>query len=340
MNPSLRFILIAIASVSLTAAGYASAPLNDKFANATNVPGTSASVSGTTIGASVESGEPSNSAFFDGASVWWKWTPAANGTVTFTTYGIGFDHEIDVWAGAAVGSLNFVAGSTGNACSGTKFSFSAAKNVTYYIQVEGVTNGSTAGPNFTGTVHSGTVRFALFQGTFAAPTVDAISGISGVATGQTMTFNSGASAAGSQTLVYQWYQTDTSGNSALLADGSLSSGETVSGSATAAIKLGNMPLSANQNQVTLVVSNSDGSGTAVADPEQTSVFFSDEQIVTQPTGATSSTTTNISGGGTASFTVVATGGPLPGFQWRKGTTNVGSGVQSSGSTFNVTNSFD
>ena len=60
-------------------------PPNDDFATAQQISGVSGSVSGTNVGATIESGEP-NIQDGEGASVWYKWTaPAAGEAVQFNT---------------------------------------------------------------------------------------------------------------------------------------------------------------------------------------------------------------------------------------------------------------
>ncbi|HVU15357.1 MAG TPA: FG-GAP-like repeat-containing protein [Candidatus Didemnitutus sp.] len=344
MNSLIRSSLPALALASVTTL-FGAAPANDNLSAAIDL-GTSASASatGTNVAATTQSGESTLPSDGAGATVWWKWKAPSAGIVTVTTYGIGFDATMKVYSGPAssptIAGLTAVAmagTSEGNAGKGFKFTFTAVSGTTYYFQVDGNTAGFTSNADFSGNVQNGTVRFSLYRGTYAPPTITTQYFGIGVAAGQTMTFQSGAQAAGSQTLVYQWYQTDPSGDSTLLLDANspLASGETISGAATAVIQLGNMPLSVSGNQITLVASNSDGSGSVSANPGSMSVFYTDAHIDTAPTGATTGSTTNINAGQTATFTVVADGGPLPTFQWIKNDNNL-----APGGNISIVNTFD
>jgi hypothetical protein len=82
-------------------------PPNDAFANAATISGRSGTVTGTTVNASVEAGEP---AVLDVPSVWWKYTPTASGQLTLSTEGSDFDTVLRTYTGSAVGALTPVPG--------------------------------------------------------------------------------------------------------------------------------------------------------------------------------------------------------------------------------------
>lgn len=118
--------------------GAASAPANDMFANATISTGDSFQVTGSNKNATKESGEPFHAGNAGGASVWWKWTAKATGSVTVTTSGSSFDTLLGVYTGTSAGALTTIA-SNDNA-SGvvtSALSFNASINVTYYFAVDG-----------------------------------------------------------------------------------------------------------------------------------------------------------------------------------------------------------
>src|SRR4051812_45587115 len=83
-----------IAAVSLTANQSWAQPANDSFANAQILNGTSGSVTSSNFLATVEPSEPDILGIPGGASVWFSWSPAADGTVTFSTFGSDFDTMI------------------------------------------------------------------------------------------------------------------------------------------------------------------------------------------------------------------------------------------------------
>lgn len=115
------------------------APINDAFAQATVLEGTSGTAAGWNLNATLEAGEPAHAGTGGGKSVWWQWTPAASGTASFDTHGSGFDTVLAVYAGSGVSALAEVAsndddGSAGNA---SGFSFTATAGTTYRIAVDG-----------------------------------------------------------------------------------------------------------------------------------------------------------------------------------------------------------
>ena len=121
-------------------------PLNDAFAQATVLDGTSGTAAGWNLNATLESGEPAHAGTSGGKSVWWQWTPAASGTASFDTHGSGFDTVLAVYAGSGVSTLAEIAsndndGSAGNA---SGLSFAAMAGTTYRIAVDGKSGASGA----------------------------------------------------------------------------------------------------------------------------------------------------------------------------------------------------
>ncbi|HKO62947.1 MAG TPA: DUF4214 domain-containing protein [Pyrinomonadaceae bacterium] len=86
------------------------APANNNFANAQTISGCSGSVSGTTVSATKETGEPSHSddGNSGGASIWYKWQAPSSGSVTMTTAGSMPDTLLGVWTGSSVSSLTLI----------------------------------------------------------------------------------------------------------------------------------------------------------------------------------------------------------------------------------------
>lgn len=122
------------------------APLNDAFAQATVLDGTSGIAAGWNLNATLEAGEPAHAATSGGKSVWWQWTPAASGTASFDTHGSGFDTVLAVYTGSGVAVLAEAAsndndGSVGNA---SGLSFAATAGTTYRIAVDGKSAASGA----------------------------------------------------------------------------------------------------------------------------------------------------------------------------------------------------
>jgi hypothetical protein len=187
------------------------------------------------------------------------------------------------------------------------------------------------------------LAFAASAG--ATPSITSQPSGNGAPTGQTMTFNVGASSSGGLTLSYQWFQQDpnTLVNTPLT-DGTLAApaalaGEVISGSTTAQLTISNLPSGANGDIITVKVTDTGGSVTSNGNSTMT-VFdegvFWDTDIFSDK---------SVAAGGTVSFSVAAEGGPLPTFQWRKtvganSPVNLSSGLQSSGSTISIANVFD
>jgi hypothetical protein len=125
------------------------APANDAFASAIDLlnPATS-TAEGFNYGATGQTGEPRHASatgdpagtdLTQWASVWWKWTAPAAGTVTMTTEGSTFDTVLAVYTGAAVNALTEVV-SNDDASSTTLTStvrFNAASGTAYFIAVDG-----------------------------------------------------------------------------------------------------------------------------------------------------------------------------------------------------------
>jgi len=119
---------------------------NDAFTSALGMPGASGRVTGGNNGATKEAGEPAVAANPGGASVWWKFTAPANGTLRLGTAGSTFDTLLGVYRGSQVAGLTEIA-SNDNATPTDPASAVAAKvkrGVTYHIAVDGQNLG--AGP--------------------------------------------------------------------------------------------------------------------------------------------------------------------------------------------------
>jgi hypothetical protein len=104
-------------------------PANDDFANRSLLLGSSVSVSGTTVSATHEAGEPNNGvpAGQFGSTVWWSWTATASGTVN-----LACDQNsvsLAVYAGKSLADLVFLAGGQ------FQTAFSALAGVEYQIVV-------------------------------------------------------------------------------------------------------------------------------------------------------------------------------------------------------------
>jgi hypothetical protein len=113
-------------------------PANDAFASAQTLSGASGSVSGTSVGATKESGEPSHAGSAGGASIWYRWTASASGTLTVDTLGSGFDTVLAAYTGTSVSALTSIA-SNNDFGSGqqSRVAFRVTAGTTYRIAVDG-----------------------------------------------------------------------------------------------------------------------------------------------------------------------------------------------------------
>lgn len=116
-----------------------SVPTNDDFANATVLVGANGEALGSTLGATIQSGEPLVS--FNGYScntVWWTWTAPFNGIATFSTTNTTFDTVLGIYTGSSVSNLTPVClDDDGGPNFTSKCSFIATQGTTYYIVVSG-----------------------------------------------------------------------------------------------------------------------------------------------------------------------------------------------------------
>jgi uncharacterized protein (TIGR03437 family) len=102
---------------------WAFAPLNDNFANAQVLIGSSGNVIGNNIGASVEPGE------FGKATVWYRWTAPFTGSAVFNSSDSDFGTRLIIYTGSSIASLTLVEVGTSR--------FHAVAGTTYQILVDG-----------------------------------------------------------------------------------------------------------------------------------------------------------------------------------------------------------
>ena len=124
--------------------GAPAGPANDAFADAVVLDGREGTVEATSVGATKESGEPRHAGNAGGASVWWSWTPAEAGEVTFDTFGSDFDTLLAVYQGSAVDALSVVASNDDTDGRQSQVRFEAEEDATYYVAVDGFGGASGA----------------------------------------------------------------------------------------------------------------------------------------------------------------------------------------------------
>ncbi len=126
-------------STALTHSFTASPTLtNDAFANAEALTGGTGSTSGSTTGATREPGEPTHGATNPLASIWYRWTAPANGTLTVTTQGSLFDTVLGAYTGTTVGGLTTIAQNDDSAGSTwSRVSFPVTRGTSYALAIDG-----------------------------------------------------------------------------------------------------------------------------------------------------------------------------------------------------------
>src|ERR1039457_2346537 len=141
LNPLRRFVLPVTVLIGLGASLSQAQPANDMFANRIVITGTTIVVTGSSVGATREPGEPYHAGNTGGASVWWSWTAPSVGTVTISTAGSSFDTVLGVYTGSAVSALTEVASNDdenyGAGIYTSKVVFDVVANQTYQIAVDG-----------------------------------------------------------------------------------------------------------------------------------------------------------------------------------------------------------
>jgi hypothetical protein len=158
------------------------APPNDAFADAQAVSGDTGTVTGTTIGASMEDGEPPHLGV-GWNSAWFEWTAPSSGWALFETCGSPFDTVLAVYTGSGVNALSTVTGNDDGCGLASRASFEASAGTVYRIAVagyDGETGDFTLGwnrnpaptliesPRITGTARDGETLTAA-DGVWAGP---------------------------------------------------------------------------------------------------------------------------------------------------------------------------
>src|SRR5205823_5439577 len=110
-------------------------PANDAFSAARTLTGTTGTTTGSSVGATLEPGEPQHNGDPNaGASIWFAWTAPSSGALRVDTIGSDFDTILAVYTGSSVSALTLVASNdnTGSYGDGqaSKVRFSVTKNIT------------------------------------------------------------------------------------------------------------------------------------------------------------------------------------------------------------------
>src|SRR5437773_1045609 len=136
-----RFSRVALSTVTvllcLFAAKAYSQPVNDNFANATLITGSTGTVFGTTFSATREAGEPIHAGVAGGHSVWYSWVAPDTGTATFDTFGSTYDTVLAAYTGTGISNLVVLAANDDFFNLQSRISFDVTAGNSYNIVVDG-----------------------------------------------------------------------------------------------------------------------------------------------------------------------------------------------------------
>lgn len=272
-------------------------PANDAFANAapinlaTNAVPYSATVNGTSVNATKETGEPNHAPNeVGGASVWWRWTAPAAGTLTVRTAGSNFDTLLGVYTGGAVGALTQLAANDDSVT--PEQDPSPTRPRTSIVTVSGVTSGTTYLLAVDGwQAEWGSIVLNVEFTPQVPPVISTQPRSQSVVAGSTVTFSVVASGAG--TLSYQW----------------LRNGAAIPGATASSLALANVQ-PADAGTYSVRVSNANGAVTSDG-ASLTVAALTAPVITSQPVGVSTSV------GSALSMSVAANGNPAPTYQWQR-----------------------
>lgn len=135
MKNSLLLVLAAFGLVSNSAQA---APTNDNFANRTVLSGSSPVGTASSVGATTEAGEPSDSGTY---TTWWSYTPSANGRLTITTVGSTVNSpQIAAFLGTSIASLRLVASGNNYSTNPATMGFPVTAGTDYKISFGSYSN--------------------------------------------------------------------------------------------------------------------------------------------------------------------------------------------------------
>lgn len=134
-----KFVLPVAVIIGLGVLRSQAQPANDMFASRIVIAGTNVTVTGSSVGATKETGEPNHAYYPGGASVWWSWTAPFSGFATIITAGSSFDTLLGVYTGTSVSALTWIAYNDEEAygISTSKVFFDVTGGQTYQIAVDG-----------------------------------------------------------------------------------------------------------------------------------------------------------------------------------------------------------
>jgi Subtilase family/Divergent InlB B-repeat domain len=122
------------------------APDNDNFADAIGLSGLNVSTTGSNVGATQESGEPTVVTNATN-TVWWRWSPTATGEVEINTNGSDFDTVLGVFTGSSVNALTTIGTNDDSSAYGlrSQLIFPGDAGQVYHISIAGFNAATDSG---------------------------------------------------------------------------------------------------------------------------------------------------------------------------------------------------
>lgn len=285
-------------------------PANDSFSAATAVSlvANTANVTGSSVNATKESGEPNHAPNeAGGASIWWRWTATSNGSLAVSTAGSNFDTLLGAYTGSAVNALTQLAANDDSVTPEQDPSPTRPRTSIVTVPV-------TAGTTYFFAVDGwqaewGTISLAFtLTPTATAPIITTQPQSQTVGAGSNVILS--VTAGGTPVPTFQWFRNGTA----------------IAGATTASLALNNVQ-PADAGNYTVTVSNSAGSVTS--NTATLTVSGVAPTIAAQPQSQTVTTGSNVT------FSVTASGTPAPTYQWSKGGVAIAGATGTSLSLTNV-----
>ncbi len=145
-------------------------PPNDNFAAAQALSGSSVTATGSTLGASLETGESDPTGKSGGHSVWYQWTAPAAGHYNLAAYSTAIDTISAIYTGSSLSNLALVGANDDSISYNTDslVSFNATAGQKYFIQIDNV---DPSGSGFTVSINDSLWQYPSGTSSTTSPAV-------------------------------------------------------------------------------------------------------------------------------------------------------------------------
>lgn len=191
--------LLMLLALVFVAGAAAASPTNDDYAQPIVVSGTTGSVDGSNVDATVQADEPVNDYGWSNATVWYAWTAPSDGHVSFEADADPLIPHVCAYAGATAATA------TSLTCGDDGVDLDVTAGTTYHVSVDGLdVSGITTGDfyfvwNFTGSSAPANDNWA-----YATPISDATGSVTGTTAGATMEAGEPSSPSAGHTVWFHW----------------------------------------------------------------------------------------------------------------------------------------